>query len=124
MPQPASTGGGATCSEDTPGAVICTLDGLARAAFTSRRILGSGPSLEAALWEKGVKADQRAEDECPAARVKIPPPLRLQRGGGASLCNAVVNYGFTIRKTVTRETHSEELQFSPNTPSHRSFLER
>lgn len=52
MPQPASIGGGATCSEDTPGASICALDGLDSEAFTSRRILGSGPSLEAALWER------------------------------------------------------------------------
>lgn len=51
MPQPASSGGEATCSEDTAGAIIGTLDGLDRAAFTSRRILGSGPSLEAALWK-------------------------------------------------------------------------
>lgn len=52
IPQPASIEGEATCSEDTPGAIICTLDGLDRAAFTSRRILGSGPSLEAVLWKR------------------------------------------------------------------------
>lgn len=57
IPQPASIGGEATCSEDMPGAIIIgTLDGLDRAAFTSRRILGSGPSLEAALWgRRGLK---------------------------------------------------------------------
>lgn len=53
--QPASMGGEATGSADTHGAIICTLDGLDRAAFTSRRILGRGPSLEAALWKREEK---------------------------------------------------------------------
>lgn len=48
MLQPASAGGEPMCSEDCAG-VIWTLDGLERAVFTSRRILGRGPSLEAAL---------------------------------------------------------------------------
>lgn len=52
MLQPASAGGEPICSEDCPG-VIWTLDGLDRAVFTSRRILGRGPSLEAALCEDG-----------------------------------------------------------------------
>lgn len=76
MPQLASIGGEATCSEDTPGAIICTPDGLDRAALTSRRILGSGPSLEAALWTRGVKTDYRTEAKCPATPVNRLPPLR------------------------------------------------
>lgn len=55
MLQPASAGGEPMCSDDCPG-VIWTLDGLDRAAFTSRRILGRGPSLEAALCEDTVRS--------------------------------------------------------------------
>lgn len=44
----ASAGGEPICSDDSPD-VIWTLDGLDRAVFTSRRILGRGPNLEAAL---------------------------------------------------------------------------
>lgn len=51
MLQPASAGGDPMWSEDCP-VVIWTLDGFSRAVFTSRRILGRGPSLEAALWGK------------------------------------------------------------------------
>lgn len=51
MLQLASAGGEAMRSADRP-AVIWTLDGLDRAALTSRRIRGKGPSLEAALCEK------------------------------------------------------------------------
>lgn len=50
MLQLASAGGEPTCSDDCPD-VICTQDGLDRAVFTSLRIRGRGPSLEAALWK-------------------------------------------------------------------------
>lgn len=61
MLQLASSGGEATCSEVTAGAIICMLDGLDRAAFTSRRILGSGPSLEAVLWKREQNQISRLE---------------------------------------------------------------
>lgn len=51
MLQLASAGGEAMRSADRP-AVIWTLDGLDRAALTSRRIRGKGPSLEAALCQE------------------------------------------------------------------------
>lgn len=51
MLQLASAGGEAMCSADCPG-VIWTHDGFDRAVFTSRRILGRGPSLDVALCEK------------------------------------------------------------------------
>lgn len=50
MLQLASAGGEPICSEDCPD-VIRTLDGLDKAVFTSRRILGRGPSLDAALCD-------------------------------------------------------------------------
>lgn len=51
MLQLASAGGEAMRSADRP-AVIWTLDGLDRAALTSRRMRGKGPSLEAALCKE------------------------------------------------------------------------
>lgn len=59
MPQPASMGGEAMGSEERPGTIIGTLDGLDRATFTSRRILGSGPSLEEALWKRSENDEGR-----------------------------------------------------------------
>lgn len=41
------------CSDDCPD-VVWTLEGFDRAVFTSRRILGRGPSFEAPLWKKQV----------------------------------------------------------------------
>lgn len=49
MLQPAPALGGDPVRSEGDGAVMVILDGLVRAVFTSRRILGRGPSLEAEL---------------------------------------------------------------------------